>query len=561
MVQGVIKSIYREVKGLHEAAYVLAVFTFGSQLLALVRDRLLANQFGAGIDLDLYYTAFRIPDLLYVLFASMLSVYVLIPFVADRIDGKDSVKARLLLSQVFSAFLLIYIVLAGIIAVFAPTIVQVVFPGFIEQQTELVLFMRILMLQPLFLGISSLLGVITQFQQRFVLYALSPLIYNLGIIFGLLFLYPLYGLSGLVWGVVVGAIGHLLIQVPYIWGNELSPRIVMKFNIAEIGALLKVSIPRTLTLSLHQIIFLGFVSFASIMTVGSVSVFQFAYNLQSVPLAIIGVSYSVAAFPLLAKLYSEGKMILFGNHIVTAIRHIVFWSLPVIALMVVVRAQFVRVVFGTGAFDWDDTRLTAAVLALFVISLTAQAINLLVVRALYASGNTRLPFYVTVVSSLGALALSLLFYVGITTIPEFQNFIESTMRVSGVIGTEVLVLPLGYSLALILHTFVLLFMSHKQLSFSLRPLGIHLIKSLIVAVVTGATAYFALNIFVMNFETETLVGIALQGLFASLLGIFVATLTHFLLKSPELFEIYRALHHRIFKTYVVIPQDEDNLSV
>ena len=99
------------------------------------------------------------------------------------------------------------------------------------------------------------------------------------------------------------------------------------------------------------------------MAAGSVAIFQFALNLQSVPLAIIGMSYSVAAFPVLADLFAKKEQTAFNHHVLTAFRHIIFWSLPIIALVIVLRAQIVRVVLGSGAFDWADTRLTAAVLA------------------------------------------------------------------------------------------------------------------------------------------------------------------------------------------------------
>lgn len=561
MVRNVIQVVYREVRGLHQAAYVLALFTFGSQILALVRDRLLAHQFGAGIELDLYYSAFRIPDLLYVLFASTLSVYVLIPFVADRIDGKDSSRARELLSQIFSLFLVVYAGLALIIAIFAPAITDLVFPGFEEHKDALVLLIRILLLQPFFLGVSSLLGVITQLHHRFVLYALSPLIYNVGIIFGLIFLYPNYGLPGLVAGVVVGALGHLAIQVPFILGSELSPLLVARFSFTEIRSILESSVPRALTLSLHQLVLLALIGFASVMSVGSVSVFQFAFNLQSVPLAIIGVSYSVAAFPLLAQLYAEGKFEEFSGYIMTALRHIIFWSMPAIALIIVIRAQFVRVVLGSGAFDWDDTRLTAAVLTIFVLSLTAQAIYMFVVRALYASGNTKLPFYTTLVSSVGALVFSLLSYILIVSVPGFQRILEILMRLEGVPGTEVLALPLGYTIALIGNSFILLMLSRKQLMLRVRSIAIHLLRSFAAALVAGMAAYSTLNFFVFGLKTETLIGIFLHGLIAGTAGIIGAIFAYYVLRSPELKEVYRSFHRRIFKTDVVVPQDEDHLSV
>jgi putative peptidoglycan lipid II flippase len=522
----------------------------------------LAHEFGAGLELDLYYAAFRIPDLLYVLFASTLSVYVLIPFVAERIKGQDASKARELLSQIFSLFLVAYIALAACIAFLAPFLAGLLFPGFTDSQMEqFVVLIRILLLQPFFLGISSLLGVITQFSHRFVLYALSPLVYNVGIIFGLLALFPHYGLTGLVFGVVLGAIGHLLIQLPFVLKSELVPTFLSTFVFSEIKEVLQTSIPRALTLSLHQFVLLGLVGFASAMTVGSVAVFQFAFNLQSVPLAIIGVSYSVAAFPFLAQLYAEKKFEQFADRIITVLHHIIFWSVPVIALLVVIRAQFVRAVLGSGEFDWSDTRLTAAVLALFAFSLTSQAIHLLIVRALYATGNTRLPFYTTLLSSVLALVFAFCAYLVLVFVPDMRAALESLMRLEDVPGTEVLALPLGYSLALLVHSVVLLVCSRKILQIDLRKIVPQLLRAGAAAGAAGFIAYFSLNFIVEHLPTETLLGIFLQGLFAGVMGILAAGLAYFLLRSPELEEVRRVLHRKLRGADVIVPQDEDHLAV
>ncbi len=561
MVNNVLKVVYREVRGLHQAAYVLAFFTLGSQFLALIRDRLLAHQFGASTELDLYYAAFRIPDLLYVLFASTLSVYVLIPFVAERVSGTDSTRARLLLSQIFSLFLIGYSILAVLIGLSAPYLVPAIFPGFHGESETLVTMIRILLLQPFLLGISSLFGVITQFNHRFILYAISPLLYNIGIIVGLVVFYPLFGLIGLVFGVVLGALGHLVVQLPFIYESELSPRFLIRISLKEMSEVLRTSLPRAFTLSLHQLVLLTLVSLASIMTVGSVSVFQLAFNLQSVPLAIIGVSYSVAAFPLLAQLYAEEKYTEFSTYLMTALRHIIFWAFPIIALLVVVRAQFVRVILGTGEFDWSDTRLTAAILALFALSLAAQAIHMLIVRALYARGDTRLPFLTTLFSSILALVFAFVGVMLFRASPGLADFIESIMRLENVPGTEILMLPLGYSLAIIINSGLLLFFARKKLFIRIPELLLHMGRATIASVGGGAVAYGTLNLVATALETDTLLGILAQGAEASILGMFAALLIYYMLGSPELREIYRSLHSKVFKTHVIGPQDEDQLSV
>lgn len=562
MVTQVFATIQKEVRGLHRAAYVLAIFTFGSQLLALVRDRLLAHEFGAGIELDIYYTAFRIPDVLYVLFASTLSVYVLIPFISERIQSASGTTARALLSQVFTLFIVVYTGIALLAIVFAPALVTAFFPGFGAHADTLVLLMRILLVQPLLLGISSLYGVVTQLEHRFMLYAIGPVIYNIGIIFGLLVLYPHVGLVGLVWGVLIGALGHLCIQVPFVRRTHLAPRLTRTFDISLIGRICRTSVARVLTLSLHQVVLLVLVGFASSMTSGSVSVFQFAFNLQSVPLAIIGVSYSVAAFPLLAQLYAEKRHTEFGTYVTNALKHILFWSIPVVVLFIVIRAQFVRVVLGSGSFDWNDTRLTAAILALFIVSLTAQAIHLLMVRALYAVGNTRIPFVVTLISSSCALVGAYVLHGAFTRGGEATQRLVSLMRLEDVTGTEVLALPIAYSAALIIHGIIMMIAARRHVFVSIRALVRPFLQSLGAGVGAGTAAYSMLNYLVTVFETDTLLTIFMQGAIAAFAGLLVYAVIQHLWKSEELNEVLH-MGKRTFtrKTEVVAPQDEDHLAV
>lgn len=556
MVKRVFQMVYKEVKGLHQAAYVLGMFAFGSQLLALIRDRLLAHQFGAGVELDLYYAAFRIPDLLYVLFASTLSVYVLIPFVASRIKNDDASEARLLLSQIFSGFLIVYTSLALVVWILAPYILPYVFPGLHAHMAELITVTRILLLQPLFLGVSSLYGVVTQLGHRFVLYAISPLIYNVGIIVGIIFFYPLFGLSGLALGVVLGAIGHLLVQVPLVKESSLAFSFTKNISWSLLGSILKISIPRALTLAMQQLVFLVLIGIASLMAVGSVSVFQFAYNLQSVPLAIIGASYSIAAFPFLADLFAQKKMDAFRLHIVTPLRHIIFWSVPAVGLIITLRAHVVRIVLGSGAFNWADTRLTAAVLALLSVSLFAQAINLLMVRAFYAGGQTRIPFFVTLFGSVFAVALTFFLHILYLQSPEFVSALQTFMRLEGVSGSEIVIIGLAYSVAICVQTSVLMFLAIRRFNLPALWLFPNMSRAIAASLVGALCAYVTLNFFVEGINETATLGIFIQGFLGGIMGIMGIFGTYYVLKSPELHEIYISFHTKVFKTNVVAPQED-----
>ncbi|MEN9921969.1 MAG: hypothetical protein RL097_245 [Candidatus Parcubacteria bacterium] len=556
MVKRVFHLVYREVRGLHQAAYILALFALGSQLLAVVRDRLLAHNFGAGGELDLYYAAFRIPDLLYVLFASVLSIYVLLPFVNRAVEEKGAIAGMSVLSQVFTLFLWAYVAIAGVLALFAPMYVSLVFPGFTGRYEELTILLQLLLLQPLLLGISSLFGVVTQMNHRFVLYALSPLLYNIGIIFGIIALYPIFGLMGLVIGVVLGAIGHMLVQLPFVAKSEYAFSLVPRINSTLMRQILAVSIPRALTLSVNQIVLLILIGMASVMAVGSVSVFQFAFNLQSVPLAIIGVSYSVAAFPTLSTLFAQRDQQGFNTQLLTALRHIIFWSIPIIGLVIVLRAQIVRVLLGSGAFDWSDTRLTAAMLAIFVISLVAQAILLLLVRAFYAGGKTLLPLVVALGSGIVSILVAVFLQGLYLHSPEIQQYFDSLLRLEKVLGSEVLMLALAFVCGQFLQLAVLLAVSVRTFSISYRPLGWLVIESLLAAAAGGITAYITLAFLVDGINQETFIGIMIQGVVAGAMGFIAVVLTYLATGAPELREVFRSFQVKLLKTEVLAPQEE-----
>ncbi|MCA9361963.1 hypothetical protein KC906_01180, partial [Candidatus Kaiserbacteria bacterium] len=507
-------------------------------------------------ELDLYYAAFRIPDLLFVLFASVLSIYVLLPFVDRAIATEGAPAGGRVLSEVFTASVWLYVIVAGALALLAPWYVPQLFPGFVGQHAELATLLQILLLQPFLLGLSSLCGVVTQMNHRFILYALSPLLYNVGIIVGIVFLYPVLGLAGLVLGVVLGALGHLLVQVPFVVRSEYAFSAVPRINWSLMKQVLTVSVPRALTLSVNQIVLLVLIGMASVMVAGSVSVFQFAFNLQSVPLAIIGMSYSVAAFPTLSNLFAKSDHDGFNRQLLTALRHIIFWSVPIIGLVVVLRAQIVRVLLGSGAFDWGDTRLTAAMLAIFVVSLVAQAILLLLIRAFYARGKTFLPLVVALGS--GAVSLGLAYVLRILYVDNLalQQYLDDLLRLRDVLGAEVLVLALAFVLGQFIQLFVLLLVSVRSFAISYRPL-LRLVTESVVACLAGAVSAYATLVFVVDgVNQETFLGIMIQGAAAGLMGLVAIILAYAVVGAPELREIYRSFQTKILKTDIIAPQDE-----
>lgn len=537
----------RQIRGLHEAAYLLASFTFLSQVLALVRDRVFAHSFGAGGVLDAYFAAFRIPDLAFALLTLFISSFALVPLIAAR-GGAKSNEARELIGSVLFAFGIVALVLSALLYTLIPVLVPALFPGFsAEVAADVILLSRIMLFQPVLLGISSIAASVMQSSQKFVLYALAPIFYNVGIITGAVFLYPAFGVAGLAWGVVLGAAFHLTVQTWPALAHDraLSPRRPHAV-FADVRRVVTLSLPRALALSAHHVLLLVFLGAASLSTLGSVAALSFGWNLQSVPLSVIGASYATALFPALAALYTRGERELFIGEVWSAIRHTMFWIMPAIMLMVVLRAHIVRVILGSGAFSWNDTRLTAAILAAFVVSLIAQGALLIFSRAYYAAGRSLEPIAVNVLSA--ALA-GVTAYLGVIW---FQNatltryFLEDLFRIGGISGTETVMVAIAYSAVMLIAAGIFAVLFARRFGFEQRTLH-SLLFSFSASIIGSAAAYGALQLFGPLLPTDTFVGILTQGFVAGVVGLAAWVATLWLLKSRDFREVVTIMHRLVMQ--------------
>ncbi|MDE2071120.1 MAG: hypothetical protein KGI70_00030 [Patescibacteria group bacterium] len=555
MVRTILSSVGREVRGMHEAAYTLAAFALLSQLLALVRDRLLAAHFGVGHTLDVYYAAFRIPDFLFATIASLLSLYALLP-VLSRLEAEHP---GLIISFMRQA-LLIFFVGMGIVSfgifLFAPELLRLAAPG-LASDPQLVLLARILLLQPILLGLSNILANLTQLRHRFVLYSVSPLLYNTGIILGIVALYPHMGIAGLGWGVVLGALLHGLIQLPFFLEEPERHEIPLSRTFSLMKEVLMLSIPRTLSLSAGQISLFVLTALASLLSAGSISIFMFAWNLQAVPLTIIGVSYSVAAFPTLARMVAAGEHSEFSRHLFAAVRHVFFWGIPATVLIIVLRAQIVRAILGSGAFSWAATRLVAAALALLVISLLAQSLSLLIARAYYAAGQTAKPFFFGLFDVVFSVSSAVLLVGAFHASHFWRYFLEALLRVSDLPGTTVLMLALALTIGSVVECVVGLWYATRDFSLPLGPLRRLSFQSFCSAVLGGAAAYLVLALTGSFLDINTAAGILSQGVLAGLAGLIITGVMLVALGNEEIQETYAALLRRFVDTTPVVLEPTD----
>lgn len=530
----------KESSSITSAAILLGFASLASRVVGLLRDRLLASNFGAGDTLDAYYAAFKIPDLIFtLLIVGALSTAFIPIFTKLKLAHKEKKpkenEAWKLVNNCAHLLALALLCIVILLEIFTHQIMYALAPGFSNEKMELtVTLTRIMFLSPIFLSVSALFGGVLQSMQKFFVFALAPIFYNIGIIIGIAVLFPLMGVTGLAWGVVAGAFLHCAVQYIDAWRSGY--RWFWHFNTHDINVkkILYLMIPRTMGVSVSQINILIITGFASTLSVGSVAVFNLAYNLQSFPLSLFGIGFALAAFPLLSKEADKKNKTQFIDTLTQTARKILFFMIPASLIFLLIRAQIVRVVLGGGSFDWNDTIQTADTLAFFALSLFAQGLVPLLSRAFFALEDSKTPFIIGVVSEIINLGAA---YIG--------------MRAYGVAG-----LALGASLGSIFNV-VLLWLTLRARFHTLHEKL--LIKSLF-QISIGAVLLALVTQSVKTWLGSTLsltsfVNVALQGGVAAGFGVIAYGGMLYILKNEEILDLVASFKKRFTKTDQISASD------
>ncbi|MBI5913648.1 murein biosynthesis integral membrane protein MurJ [Candidatus Azambacteria bacterium] len=516
------------------AAVMIGFFSFLSKALGILRNRIFAGEFGAGDTMDVYFAAFLIPDFLYSLLILGILSSVFIPVFAEY-EARNKEEAWRLANVVLTVFCTVFAVCAAIAAVFAPWLVALVAPGFDgEKQAQTALLMRIMFLSPILLGASNIIGNMLQARRRFFAFALAPVMYNIGIIIGALFLVKPFGVAGLAVGVVLGALLHFLIQIPAVAQLGFSFR--PEFTLRHLGLvkIARLSLPRTVGLVANQLNFVVVTAIASTVASGSIAVFYFANDLQFVPISIIALSFVSAVFPFLAASYAKGDIDAFLNKLYDAINQILYFVIPISLFLILMRAQLVRVLLGYGQFSWEDTRLTAAAVGAFALSIFAQSLVPLFSRAFYALQDTKTPVVINIASTALAALLSFYFLHLMTAGGEFARVVGAIFRVSDLAHAAILALPLAFSVASVINLLALYsaFMVRVEHFDSARIVP-SLFKINVAAACMAVAVYGALHIAAQWVNMQTFAGVFAQGGFALVAGAIVYGAASHILRIPE----------------------------
>lgn len=509
------------------AAVIVAVFSILSRVVGFLRDHILAGLFGAGDQLDIYYAAFRIPDFLFQLVVIGALSACFIP-VFTRYFGKDNDKAWRYTSNIVNLLTLVFLIIAIVGAVFAPVYTPWVVHGFsVEKQQAVADATRILFLGQVFFAISMVFGSVLQGAKRFILYSFAPIVNNVGILLGAIFLVPTFGVMGLAWGAVIGAMFHALLQSIGVYALGYRYSLTLDLGDHDVRQTVKQMGPRVLGIGVGQLNFLIMTAIATELVAGSVTVLQFAYNLNFFPIGVIGVSYAIAAFPTFCDFVNNREIAKLREAYSATVRQVIFFIIPVTVISLLLRAQIVRLVFGGDNFDWTATVLTADTLAMFALSFFAQCLVFVAVRVFFAYEDSWTPFgagiVATIISGLGGLWLAPLY---------------------GVPG-----LAVAFSVASMVQLALLwVFLKGKVGSLNeqttLKSTFILSLAGIAAAAVTQSTKYEV----VQHLQLDTGINVLIQTLLAGGAGLFMYFATAFILRSPEMMSFAQGLHARFFKS-------------
>ncbi|MDQ4044386.1 MAG: murein biosynthesis integral membrane protein MurJ [Chloroflexota bacterium] len=392
-------------RSLARSAIIVSVAFVLSRVLGLVREVVLANQFGTTSAMDAYVSAFRIPDLLFLVVIAGSFGAAFIPIFGDFLTQGDEERAWRLASAVLTWAGLVMLALSLLTFVLARPLMMVVAPGFDEETTDLAVeLMRILLLSPIFLGTGIAFKGILEAQHQFTLPALAPLVYNAAIIVGAVAFAPTYGIHAVGWAVIAGAVGHMLIQLPGVLRSGLVFRPTISRQVEGLVDVARLLGPRIVGLAAFQVNFIAINAFASTTSDAHVSALNYAWQLLMLPHGVLALSISTVIFPTLAALYSQGRTEEFRATLDRTLRPLLFLSIPAGIGLFLVREPIVRLIYESGTFDENSTDLVATPLAYFALGLVGYALTEILTRVFYATRDTRTP----VVTGVLTVALNLL---------------------------------------------------------------------------------------------------------------------------------------------------------
>lgn len=507
------------------AAFVVMIMVLTSSLLGFTRERLLNQLFSADA-LGVYYAAFRLPNFLFeLLIIGALSTAFIPVFTSSLVKDKQE-NAFAIASSIINLGVIVVAIISILLVIFARQISYILVPRFSEiEREQMILFTRIMIvgqLMPLILG-NFMTGILQSFQY-FLVPALAPVMYNVGIILGILILTPSLGMLGAVYGVVIGAVLFFLVQFPLVL--KIGYRHQFKINLKNSGVreILKLMLPRMFGLAVSQIDTMVDLSLSSYLGTRFITIFYYAQRLQYFPVSLFGATIAQAALPIFSAEAAKKDLVGFKKLLLASLHQTLFFILPASIMLIVLRIPIVRLVYGAVKFDWDATVATGQTMSVFALSLFAQTVVQLFARAFYALHDTKAPVIVGIISVVTNTVLSIIF-ISYLHLPVWSLGVSTTI-------------------ANITHASLLFSLLYKKVEgFDMRLALVPPLKMVVASLVTGVFLYVPIKLLdQLVFDTTRVFNLILLTGFVSITGLVVYTFLSWLLDIEEVGTFFQLIN-------------------
>jgi len=508
------------------ASIIMIATLVASRVLGWLRLSVIGATFGESPQLDAFWAAFRIPNAVFDLLVAGALASAFIPVFTGYLAREREEEGWRVASSVLNAVVLLLVAFSAVMWLLAPILVPVVVaPGFSGDQLALTVDLtRLMLLSPIFMGLSSLTTGILNSYRQFLSGATAPLVYNAVIILFALFAAPFLGIQALAYGVVTGALFMWLVQLPELTFRRTRYSFSLDLGHPGVRDVLRLAGPRTLALGAVQIVFIVDTNLASRMPEGSLTALTYAFQLMLLPLGVFSIAISAAIFPSLSHYASLGQVNRMRDAVQQGIRWILFLTLPTVILMVVLRRPIVNLLFQYGHFGAEAREATQAAFLFYSIGLAGHALVQILARAYYASRDTTTPLALTLIS------------IGLNVVLDVV--LAPLLGING--------LALANSIATLVEALLLFWLLASRARLRLVGIGFSTLKQVTASLLMGVAMFAFIRATNVTVDLEqTKLGLAFQTFIATAVGGLVYLAAAYLFRIGELGEILAVVRARI----------------
>ena len=541
--------IFQRNRRIARSTFIVMIAFMAAKLISLVQTLIIAQAFGVGSELDAYVAANRIPELIVVLISGGALTHAFIPVFSGFLAQGDVESAWQLSSNLLNTIFTIALILSAVVFFMAPWFVnQVVAPGFnAVTARNTIEMMRILLLSTIIFSISGIFSGILNSHQHFLLPALAPIMYDIGILCGVLFLLPRFGVHGIAMGAVIGSALHFSIQVPGLFKYKMSWKRGLGLSNPALWRVIRLMLPRIAGLGVFALNFLVMNNIASRLSVGSVSALDWGWRLMQIPQTLIGTAMGIVIFPTLAALSEVKDLDGKRDAMSGALRFVLVTSIPSAVGLIVLGGPLISLL-ERGAFDAAASALVYSTLSMFTLGLIVHSALEVIARSFYADKDTLTPLY----AALGGAAINLVFAILLSDVftVDSRLFTNSIAHAFPILGVEPYIghvsgLALANSLGVMFEVVCLLVILRTRWSgIRENSLASSLSKSLVASLVMAA-AIVLLDILWQAWAPGSSLPLTIGRLIAQgCLGLTVFVIVAVLVRMQELFELINMVRGR-----------------